>query len=786
MKPSTLVAVSLALLPASAGTADAQVLAEEKRVPSSQTAEIAFTLPEVPAGRQVRLALDARVDWPSLSGYNPWMRVAVNGKVLRGANLLNKPVDFTNRNGVDFVWEKGSLWTVLYAPTFTDEVVQRPMPWGFADCDPYRFVWDVTALAKAGENKVSVHHPQLLAQGTTLVLRDVTLEVGEPLPSLAGGAVAPAPPGPLPTHVARGRRPVAMDARLASGGALQVQVGGRTLLLSSRTSEPEGRWSGTGEGAWQSLAPGKPAEARWAGTGYTVSRRVTLRDDHLHVADTLQNKTDRIIGVLYENRLAIPGEPEVLLGGRPVFAADQTSETPAHPSAMARWPELQVGLFAEDDIFRLHVSAFVEKEAVGLADPRLGIGPGQAHTLEWSLYPAPGGDYWDVINAVRRNWGANYTIPGPALFDGPTDGGKSPAFFEEMVKPRALKMAFSGQTAFLGDEVVGGIDLAEGTAIPLAKRWCASATEWVRKIHAVDPGVKTFIYVHPSICTEPDAEKRYADCRILDPAGRHVTSPYRYPVYEYLAAPDTAYGKALLKTVEWILENIRPDGIYMDEIAGGSVPQYAYHTPWDGCTVEIDPKTHAVTGQCANAILRQQGFKEEMVRLLRRRGKMLVGNGPAVTRTMLGWKMPLFTELGSYSFLIEMHLSTPLALGNHDNDQDERVRARMTRRALDHAGVICGYSWTDRPAGLHYWSVMFPLTPAELRPGMILGEERIVTNRSGRYGWPDGAAATVYVFDGDGKHVPAFPVPEVREGGRRLYELRIPGDHLAVLVRQGG
>jgi hypothetical protein len=28
-------------------------------------------------------------------------------------------------------------------------------------------------------------------------------------------------------------------------------------------------------------------------------------------------------------------------------------------------------------------------------------------------------------------------------------------------------------------------------------------------------------------------------------------------------------------------------------------------------------------------------------------------------------------------------------------------------------------------------------------------------------------------------------VKEVREGGKRLYELRMPSDHFAILVRQG-
>ena len=80
---------------------------------------------------------------------------------------------------------------------------------------------------------------------------------------------------------------------------------------------------------------------------------------------------------------------------------------------------------------------------------------------------------------------------------------------------------------------------------------------------------------------------------------------------------------------------------------------------------------------------------------------------------------------------------------------------------------------------------MFPITPIELRPGVIIGKERILTNRSGQFGWGDGCQADVYVFDGQGKHVEKPDVKEVRKSDKILTELRMPGDHMAILVRKG-
>lgn len=759
----------------------------DQRVKSPGAVELAFALPEIPKGKQIRLSLQARVDWPSLSGFNPWMVARVNGRSLEGPSLINKPLDFSTRNGVEFAWQKGDSWTILYSPDFSEEIRTRPMEWGFPDTDPYTFVWDITPYTRVGSNTVSFTHLPLLAQGSTLVLHNVRVELGEPVASRnLTTTIAPAPTGPLPTYVAQRPRPVAMKADLADGGALRVKVAGQTFAVASRTSEPAGQWRETTDGKWLSLRRDKSATAHWSGTDYRVTRTVTLRADHVHVADTISNTADRLIGVIYENRLDIAalGQPEILLGGRPP-CSPAGSESPFHPSAIATSKDLAIGIFAEDDIFRIHHRAFADNQTIGLADSRLGIAPGQSHTLEWSFYPVVRGDYWDVINAVRRNWGSNIPIPGPGIFDHPNDGSRPLEFYQQKIQSRGLKLAFTGQTDFQGDEIqkLGGgiVDLGEGTAIPLAKRWCANAAAWVKKMHAADPSVKTFVYMHPTICTEPGAEKLYADSKLLDAAGTHLTSPYRYPVYMYLSTRDNSYGKAYLQTFETILREINPDGIFMDEIAEGSVPRYAYRTAWDGCTVGIDPKTHAVTGQYSSTVLLMQSWKTAIVNRLRERGGLLVGNGPCHTRTMLGWRMPMLHETGSYSFLQDMHLCTPWGLGNHDNDNNDRVRSRMVRRFLDYAAVLCTYSWGDQPQGFHYLQTMFPITPVELHPGMILGEERIVTNRSGRYGWLDGRAAKVYVFDGDGKLVEN---PQVRAVGRRLTEVRMPSDHFAVLVRK--
>ena len=80
---------------------------------------------------------------------------------------------------------------------------------------------------------------------------------------------------------------------------------------------------------------------------------------------------------------------------------------------------------------------------------------------------------------------------------------------------------------------------------------------------------------------------------------------------------------------------------------------------------------------------------------------------------------------------------------------------------------------------------LFPLTPVELRAGMVIAEERIVTNRSGRFGRGDDSSAQVFMFNGEGEPVADPDVKEVHQDGKAFIEVRMPGDHLAILVRQG-
>ena len=140
---------------------------------SPATIERKFEVPPFSVEHQVRLSLEARIEWPTLAGSNPWIRVAVNGNFLTRPDLLNKRDEFTLRSGVDITWSKGDRWRVLYSPDFESAVKDVNRPNACPDADPYHYVWDITRYVQPGENLLQVVNLQVLAKPTTLVLRNV-------------------------------------------------------------------------------------------------------------------------------------------------------------------------------------------------------------------------------------------------------------------------------------------------------------------------------------------------------------------------------------------------------------------------------------------------------------------------------------------------------------------------------------------------------------------------------------------------------------------------------------
>jgi hypothetical protein len=310
---------------------------------------------------------------------------------------------------------------------------------------------------------------------------------------------------------------------------------------------------------------------------------------------------------------------------------------------------------AVDDVFRVHVKSFVSPGVLGLADEQLGFAPGKPITLQWSVYPVLHGDYWDFVNAVGRVWDANYTIPGPSCFTMHFRAKRSVEWFRQWIRQRGLKIVCGGIAEYPNGRY------AHGTGILFAPRWVAQETDWTRKMLSAAPEAKVLAYFHAQCSTEPGGEEKYDDSRLIDEQGEHLgyPGPYRLPLY--LPTRENSYGKALWGFVGTCLDEIGTSRLYWDEMSH-SILEFAYQAPWDGCTVRIDPRTHAVIGRLSSVSLLMQPLQLDIVKYRRDRGKFIMANTQATTRTMLEQHIVRFVETGSYSAMLGTHLGCPLGL----------------------------------------------------------------------------------------------------------------------------
>lgn len=779
---------SLYVLFAVAGAAMAQeqsvVIIDENRSVSPQIMQWQLDVPAFSVEHQVRLSLDCRIDWPTLAGSNPWIYVWVNDTRLTDAQLLNKTNDFVLRGGIDLTWYKDIRWRVLYSPDFEAALAEDAGPYGVLEKDqPYRFIWDITPFVTPGANNtLKIEHLRVLAEPDTLVLRDVKLEVGRFVePVRAAEEIAPAPTGPLPILAPLGHRPVDMAVRVSPSGVIDVDAGGGPMTTSTRISLPNGAWREADTDApRRTVVRGAAATMTWNVGDVRVERTVTHQDDHVHIADKLTNAGVNLVGVMIEHHLTGDGKPQdVRLGGREQFSETGISRESMNPSVFARLGGSGVGLVAVDDIFRVHVRAGFTSAGVSLSDDRLGIEPGRSHTLEWSIYPTQGDDYWRFVNAVRRNWGSNYEIPGPFIYNSKWTGSEDVATW---MRDRDMLMVCGGIAQYPDGKY------AHGSGIRFAPDWVARNRAWTVKMRETAPERIPMQYFHMFCSTEPDGRNKYHDARLLDGNGKQIDYPYRYELPLYVPTLNNSYGKrgrGVWTYVDTLIHDIQVKGIYWDEMAY-SVARYVYDFEWDGCSVQIDPRTHKVTRKITSVPLITQPLKIELVNYIRKEhGLMLTANTQPHTRTMNEMRIPRFVETGTYSALADAHLACPLGLGNHHQENTHAESARHVRELLKRGATYHGHYYYREPADWNFISVLYPITPVQIGPGYILGEERIHTAVPGRFSFADGSPADGYVVNGEGLRGPDDMVSEVIEDGRHQYDLRMPGDHFAVLVKRG-
>ena len=637
------------------------------------------------------------------------------------------------------LWRDGAAEAMQRVPveSVPDSGVVRDIRLDAVDLEPGAYELRATFVNQAGkayEDKAPFAYP-------------VPLEVPAPDERVAG----PLPPPPAPSK---------FDFEVGKGGAFRIGLGGDTYAVESTCSYPRGGENtlglaaptrAEGEPSWRVAVEqedGTTHRVKADGKYYAIERELIRRATHVLVRDTFTNLTDAPLGIMLSNHIDARGKDGVSSPQFPIQAVFLAHD--GHG----------LGLVALDDVYREHHENFFEDGVAGIRDRRFALDAGASYTLEWAVYVNETGDFFDFLNAVRGDEGLVRTVEGCFAF---MDRREPPS--EEFVRLRALRYLSVPCLSFAADDKGISIEGIEFTEYP---QECALLEETFAETRRRHPGVDVMFHVAHSLYATAKPDDLFPGSRTLDASGKqtdyggnnvpyylryfskeHVDEGYRW--FIFYPAKDNPFGKAMLEATDFMLDEIGVTGMFADGLTHGYGGRFTYDR-WDGHTAEIDPDTKTIVRKYASVNLLADPVLIEVVRKINARGGVVIANSHTGTRTFNREDVIYCIETGGGGKSVaRLYLApTVIALGNPGAISCERDVYDDIRDKLEWGGLYFYYGEGEitRPT---VTAQMYPITVEEIRRGVVKGKERIVTLRSGIYGWPgDRRLHAAYRYDARG------------------------------------
>lgn len=709
------------------------------------------------------LFLRARLQSDKNDGDTFALNAYVNGQRLDGSRLLNKPVEMHLLDGGSIsIFSAASFgFRIPYAASYAQANLSRAQGNKYARFDSSQprtdFLINLSGLLKIGQNTLKLVN----ADPTVDRAMHVQAELRQVEP----------PPAPVKRELIRAREyftPAQPSADLsfhsAPNAQITIKVGQSSFTCRSYFSTPGGLW------------------AHRTNKYFQHARTLKAQNGVIVVEDSFTNLTDHPLAIMQRDEVTAAQRPtSFYLNGlkRPANLPGYF-QSANHTSFMGGQGG-GIGIFPLDDVFRVHCENYiVGDDAIGLCDRNLVLAPRASHIVRWALAGAADGDYWNFLNTARRYLDVNFTLNGPGAFMRmyPPYSDWPVAKIREQFSNRSARYAMNAPSfrlTYKGKPLPYIIN--HGQAAMNVEQEIAGTRKW----RQADPSLKIIQYFACFIDDSDDADTRFAGAAILDAAGK----PTNYGVYYYpLFVPtlDNEFGRAEEQYLDTLLDQIKPDGIFWDEISYSMV-QYHYGKPWDGVSGDIDMKTFKVKQLKSSVALISLGWRLKQAKKILARTGTLIANGPIDCQQMRDLHIMDFTETGQGSFCARTQLYTPIALGDHLSEVTEADAYHGMLNALNHGCLYYWYSEDVNTTHKTLTSHMYPLTPLRLGPGYIFGRERILTRVSGYFGWNDMSSFEAYVYDDKGVLQPGAKVQRVIVDGRAYAAVNLWPDWSAAIVR---
>jgi hypothetical protein len=739
--------------------ADATVLAESALLEHKQELSLTIDVDSLPQGRVPTLTFMGRVQWENVGGCCGPLRITVNGKSINPANIAERPpvMQFIG-GGTQTSWY-GAGVVMWYGNSYEQIEASRYKP---LDVVAYEYTLRLDDMFHEGENTITFANVDP-RENIAVALDDIALAWSSPSRFRKPKVYAPAPTGELPVIEPWTECKVDYRADVLPGGAVRVAWSGRELTFESQWSIPEGGWARM------------TADTSTGFDDLHVERTIERRDECILVRDVLINESEQDRPVIVTHQTTIDGYENLYLGGRPIPMKTGAAASPENPTIFVIGDDSAVGMMPVDDVFRIHYRGSFDGSVMEISDRSLVLRPGVRYEQQWLIVPVDKPDYWRGINALRRYFDNNFTIDGSFTFFGlhPVDLPLMPWQVEPYLDGKNARYV----SVVLGESYKGLFP--HGPHKRDMDPTKARTTNAL--IRAVRPQTKLLSYFNTFDCAWRDGDPdRWTDCRVLLPDGSQVRNGANYPLF--FATLENEYGRELDANVEWLINEVGADGLYWDCYAYYHLDHYG--DTWDGWTASINPDTHTITRKRSSTTLLTWPYREKITRRILEDGRPLVANTNPVLTSEYRYHFPRFVETADISAVTRAHLFTPIALGDHVTERTEVDCYRWMLRSLDYGGLYYWYSGRIQATHETLTSVMFPITIRELHEGYILGDERILTNRSGIFGFGDASPLDVTVFNRVGQRTDEIEVPTIERDGKRYVELRIPEGYSAAVVRR--
>jgi hypothetical protein len=760
------------LLPAMLSPADGKApptargveIANALEVKAGDAQQLTFEVAAPPVGREGVLKLQERLDFPRSAGYTGALKISLNGGLLNATRLLNKKPTEERADGKTKNMMQGEAFNADFGPDF---VASDSSPnYALKQGKVHELELRVTDLIRPGANELKIENVVPPPATNMLVLGDVALQWR----AVVAPVVKKGPPvGTLETYAPQPISNLKYAVQQQTNNDLVITWNRQTFRAASEFSTPEGVW--------------KKTSNRY----FKLARTFEKRGDVIVVRDTFTNLSDEKLPLMQRHILPIEMQKAWLGGLTPAKNIGLWSDA-GNPTCFAATEKVGLGLMPLDDVFRVHSTNTSDGKSLGLEDRNLVLAPRATHVSEWAIALTPTPDYFDFVNTMRRFLDVNFSIDGSFAFlrSEISLGGHDKEWTDELVtnfirNKSAKYVCISISYPRYKDR---GDVYAHGTAFQTL-----DLSQWKKEVdrrRRLVPGISQLGYYHCFLDESDDAAEKYPDARVLRADG--TQGDYGKPwEKEFVPTLQNSFGKDVAKSVDIIQNDLGFDGVYWDEIER-SRDTYTYSEPWDGVSGDIDPQTLKIRRLKSSVTLLSQPWRIALAEKIMSRGA-LVANGAPYTRTMAKLHFPRFTETGSISNCTLMQLFTPIALGDSHTEESELDAYRNMLRALDYGCVYYWYNdWTVRPTYPTLTKYMFPITPMELCEGVVIGKERILTNRSGIFGWNDQSKHEIHVFDDTGRETTKFAAPirvkTTTQQGKTFSELRLPEDWSAAIIRR--